>query len=409
MLPDIYYYNSTCELAIANGDINYQPPKLLKEFENELGVLPLYFAKKNDVILLNDLPPASFTDSLANAGFVIPNLVNIEDAKQNVDLVSSPKNFLFPWGWSPAAHKELGIFKNSCSSIFKKSPVYKWSEKQKQIYSKKTGVEVFERLLKRNEKEWLPLVSELPEVCTSHSSIEKLQKRWGRVVVKSPWSSSGRGLQFLREGEYNKTNSQVISGFLKQQGYVIVSPWHDKLTDLSFHFYTKGNGEVDYCGQAVFITDKAGKYQGNYILPQPKSINNELKEFLKDKVPEVEKMLKTAIEESLLSSSYYGWMGVDAIVYEDENNNLKINPCLEINCRFNMGAMTLKLREHIAKGSYGEWRVSYGEKGNFARESKELQQKYPVVMEAGKIKEGYLALSPQWGDGCFGVWMQVRN
>jgi hypothetical protein len=409
MLPDIYYYNSTCELAIANGDPNYQPPQLLKSFECELGVLPMYFAKEHDIILVEKAPPSSFFENIVNAGFITPGFLNIEDALQNNGFLNSQKNFLFPWGWSPAVHKKLGLFKGNCSDLFKKSPVSQWSEEQKHIFSKKAAVEILKDVLTQNSKSWLPPISELPEVCTSHESIEKLQRRWGKVVVKSPWSGSGRGLQFLRQGEYNQTNRQVISGFFNQQGYVLAGPWYDKIADLSFHFYTKGGGDVDYCGQASFITDNAGRYQGNYLSPLPEDMSDELKGFLGDKIPELGEMLQEAIKNSMLSTSYYGWMGVDVILYKDERGELKIQPCLEINCRFNMGAMTLKLREHIAEGSFGEWRIDYGKKGSFKDKAKTLSKEYPIVMENGKIKEGFVALTPEWDNGQFGAWMQVEN
>jgi len=409
MLPDIYYYNPTCELAIANGDPNYQPPRLLSIFEKELGVLPMYFAKEADIILVKDLPPFSFIHNISEAGFPLPKFLKIEEALQNEEFIKTPKNFLFPWGWSPAAHKRLKILKPGCSKSFMNSPVFKWDENHKEIYSRKTALDILRKLLEQNNEKWLPPVGELPEVCISHQEIEKLQQNWPRLVVKSPWSASGRGLQFLRKGEYNRTNRQVIAGFLNNQGYVIAGPLYNKLADLSFHFYTKGKKEIEYRGQAAFITDNSGKYQGNYLSSLPENMNIEYKEFLKDKIPILSRMLKAAIEESPLSDFYHGWMGVDAILYKDEGNNLMVHPCLEINCRYNMGAMTLKLRENIAEGSHGEWRIEYGNKGSFMEKAEKLRKEYPVVLERGEIKEGFVSLTPEWPEGHFGAWMIVKN
>ncbi len=46
IFPDIFYFNPTCEFAVANGSPNWQPNKLLKKMEDDLSVLPLFFGKK---------------------------------------------------------------------------------------------------------------------------------------------------------------------------------------------------------------------------------------------------------------------------------------------------------------------------------------------------------------------------
>ena len=50
-LPDIYLFNPTCEYAVANGHTSWQPNRLLQKMEEDLGTLPLFFARPQDVIL----------------------------------------------------------------------------------------------------------------------------------------------------------------------------------------------------------------------------------------------------------------------------------------------------------------------------------------------------------------------
>ena len=48
MAENIFYFNPTCELAIANGSFSYMPPRLLRDFEQDCASLPFLFASPND-------------------------------------------------------------------------------------------------------------------------------------------------------------------------------------------------------------------------------------------------------------------------------------------------------------------------------------------------------------------------
>ncbi|HOI48862.1 MAG TPA: hypothetical protein PK167_06130, partial [Prolixibacteraceae bacterium] len=64
-LPDVYLFNPTCEMAIANGTVSWQPNRLLQQMETDLGNLPQFFAAETDVVLVKRLPGKAFTDTLA--------------------------------------------------------------------------------------------------------------------------------------------------------------------------------------------------------------------------------------------------------------------------------------------------------------------------------------------------------
>ena len=266
MLADIYLYNPTNELAIANGDPNYMPPKRLLQFERDLSTLPMFFAAETDIVLVHEVPSESFVTLWQKVGKNLPQFLMEDEALNDQAFCQQPKGFLYPWGWSPAVHRRLNPLKEFCSDEFKSSPIAQWTESTREIYSRKTAAGVLSEILRvAGENDWLLPVDESPVLCTQLEEIISLQSKWGRLVVKSPWSASGRGIQMLRANEFNQSNRQVISGFLKQQGYVMVEPWLNKVADLSLQFYSKGRGEVAYRGQSSFLTDAAGRYQGNYI------------------------------------------------------------------------------------------------------------------------------------------------
>lgn len=409
MKSDIYLFNPTCELAVANGSENYMAPAQLRKFEDELGTLPWILARSQDIILVDKVPSQQFTDLLETAGFRLPIFLKKESSLSDPSFLTADKGFLFPWGWSPAAHKLLLPLKPACCSEFLNAPVAEWREVHRELYSRKSALTILQRIINENYSENKLSINDIPEVCASHEQIIALQHKWGKVVVKAPWSSSGRGLQILRPNEYNQTNRQVINGYLKQQGFVIVEPWHNKVLDLSFQFFSFGNGKIEYRGLTPFSTDHSGRYIGNYLQELPPELTPELKEFLSENLDNVKTVLYQMLASSNYSADYYGWFGVDAIIFRSSDGKLKFHPCLEINCRFTMGAIALSLRTHLAEKSIGEFRITHGKGGHFAQFCEEMTLKESLIVEYGKIVSGFLPLTPPLPENGFGAYLSIKE
>jgi len=390
MKPDIYFFNPTCELAVANGSANFMAPVQLRRFENELSTLPWILARPEDIVLVDQLPSQQFTNQLESAGFRLPTFIKTEFGLTDPTFLGEEKGFLFPWGWSPSAHKLLFPLKSGCCPEFLRSQVTDWHEIHRELYSRKSALTILQHIVKEHSSNILLSYFDLPEICTTHEQIIALQQKWGKIVVKAPWSSSGRGLQILRQNEYNLTNRQVITGYLKQQGFVVVEPWHNKVLDLSFQFFSFGNGLIDYRGLTSFSTDHSGRYSGNYLQELPPDTTPEVKEFLNQNIPEIKKILYNALLASNYSKDYYGWFGVDALIFKSPDGKLRFHPCLEINCRFTMGAIALSLRSHLAENAIGEFRIIHGKEGHFAQFCEMMMAKEPLIVESGKIVCGFL-------------------
>ena len=409
MNPDIYYFNPTCELAVANGSPNFMASAKLRGFEYELSTLPGILAQPKDLVIVDRQPTQQFIDQREGAGFLIPAYRTIDDLLSDQSFLSAEKSFLFPWGWSPSAHNLLQPFKSVCSSDFLNSPVSEWKEIHRELYSRKSSLDILSRITANNNSHILLTSNDLPGICNDHDAIIRLQQKWGKVVVKAPWSASGRGLQVLRSNEYNQTNRQVISGILKQQGYVVVGPWHDRVLDLSFQFFSFGNGNIEYKGLTSFSTDQTGHYAGNYIQEFPPDLAQEIDAFLKQNITEIQTGIQAVLIKSDYSTDYYGWFGVDAMIFRSAKGDLKFHPCLEINCRFTMGAIALSLRDHLAEGSNGEFKILYGKAGYFYEYCREMRKKEPLLSGHGKIVTGFLPLTPARRDCSFGAYLRVRR
>jgi len=408
MFSDVYLFNPTNELAIANGDPNYMPPKRLIQFEKDLSTLPMFFASSGDVVLVHEVPSDDFVSLWRRTGKELPTFLKEDAALTARQFCQQPKGFLYPWGWSPAVHRRLSPLKDSCSDEFQNSPVANWTVDSRDIYSRKAAAEVLRKvLIDAGPNDWLLPEGSCPVSCTELDEIIALQSRWGRSVVKSPWSASGRGIQMLRENEFNRSNQQVISGFLNQQGFVMVEPWLGKVADLSLQFYSEGKGEVAYRGQTSFLTDASGRYLGNYISEIPPGLLDEESNFLSEHLPLVRQLLQDNLSGSDFSSKYVGWLGVDMLLYRDGENSLRLHPCLEINCRYNMGALTLKLSELISPESAGHWEINFGKPGQFNRDMTEQMSRFPARIVNGKIVEGILPMAPPTDNAQFSAWLKV--
>ncbi|MCD6354515.1 MAG: hypothetical protein J7L95_03110, partial [Prolixibacteraceae bacterium] len=276
--PNIYLFNPTCEYAVANGHASWQPNRVLQKMESDLATLPQFFTQPNDFVLVDKLPSHEFISSVEELHFQSPHFLSTKEALAKPSFLELQKNKLCPWGWSPAAHKLLAPLKPSCSDDFSRSPVSQWKPEYRNFYSKKFARGILERLLSDFPSEQFLPPAMLTRVCTTNQEIEALLENWGKIMVKAPWSSSGRGLQPITKTPVHPKVWEKTAGILREQGYAIVEPFCDKALDLAFEFEFK-KGKVTFLGVSYFLTDGKGQYQGNYLNGLPCSIPSEVKKF----------------------------------------------------------------------------------------------------------------------------------
>ena len=138
---------------------------------------------------------------------------------------------------------------------------------------------------------------------------------------------------------------------IREQDYVIAEPLLDKVLDMAFQFKT-AKGKIEYLGVSRFFADEKGQYQGNFLNGWPDISTGKLFPAV---APEISRFAETlpeiiiphlisAMESSIFPQFYEGNFGVDILVFRDENGELQVNPCLEINVRQNMGLLSSGLK-----------------------------------------------------------------
>jgi hypothetical protein len=192
---------------------------------------------------------------------------------------------------------------------------------------------------------------------------------------------------------------------LNQQKFVTVEPWKEKVMDISYQFYSRG-GKITYMGRTFFETDQKGRYVGNFISDTP-DLKEDISVFLETCHPAVVSLLLDALTQSRYTDLYEGWIGVDAMIYKDESGEMRFHPLIEINGRYTMGAIALKMREYLASGSAGFLKIFYSRSSNFETFSKKQEEEKPLVMKDYKIVSGFLPLTPPLKEHSFGAYIEV--
>lgn len=404
--PKIFIYNPTCEMAIANGTVSFMPNKTLTKFKQDLDVLPLFFGDKNDTVLVHQMPDQKFIELLKNAEVSVPNFKQLTKALTDSDFIQMPKDSLHPWGWSPRIHHILKPFKKSCSIDFLNQPNAFWKEEHRDLYSRKKALEVVKEAIKHSNSSLFIDIDQTAQICTSVSEVEKLMHKWKQIVIKSPLSSAGRGLQILRHSTLNESIIQSINSVIASQSYVMLEPFLNKQFDFSLQYYCDGKGKMNYLGLGFFETNSKGQYLSNYL----GGIPSEMEALLtKNHISELQTCMSEILSASDIATNYTGYFGVDCMLVLDRDEKLRIHPCLEINLRYNMSTLALFLNKKIHPNTKGTFKIFNEFKASFDQFHLEMTGKYPLEMQDGKWVNGYLPLVSPFQNKTFGAYLRLEK
>lgn len=314
----LHVFNPEHDIALAAHLKNFTAPHAGRQLRHDLGFLPALWAEADDVVLVDDI------ESIPRSWRYRCRCRLVEKR----ELARLKFDAIEPWGWDLALRANLvryGV--------------------DERLLPSEDAIEQVRVLSHRRVSAWLlPLlrvdgtVGEAFE-CTTADDVDKLIGRYGRVVLKAPWSSSGRGLRFVTEMNH-------IEGWLKNllatQGSVMLEPYYNKVKDFGMEFYSDGNGNVGFLGLSLFHTAN-GAYTGNVLATEKAK-----REWISDYLPT---SLLDAVQEQVcrllgerFRGCYSGPFGIDMmIVARDDRDGFLLHPCVEINLRRTMGHVALSL------------------------------------------------------------------
>ena len=392
-LRKIFHFNPTCELAIANGSPYYQAPAILREFEEELAPILLLFASSGDHVLKEGPIAGRYLEQIGELGLSTAQCLS---KANSLETVENETVLLQPWGWSPAESLYLSDYQQT-PDIEERNDQIANSD----LFQRKHAVELVNNFLNENPEPFFPGEEERPKLLDSLEAVEDYLFRRTQIVLKAPLSSSGRGLQVIRKSKLNDSNIRWIKTRLNQQNYLVAEPLFNKKTDLSFQFELKSSEEIVFHGVSYFKTNSNGQYLGHYINP---IADMAYRYFQKNELCKMAQLLTGQLQKSQFQSIYQGFIGVDAIIYEADRQ-IKIQPCLEINPRFNMGILSQAIEQKIHPESSGVFQTYYQPKRPYRQFAEEQAKKNPPFMADQQLRKGFISLTAPKDNSLFGAYL----
>lgn len=369
----LYIFNPENDLALADGGANYCPPPAAALIAHELASLPLWFAEERDCVLLPGDKHCEYYNKVSEVFDVAMPFSN--NMRDNV-------TFCSPWGWSPQIKRRLRVmgFENLLPSDDSISAI-------RDISNRRSSIRILS-FLKDNGVDIPPM----PRYFTQTTDVAEFVNGHRRCVVKAPWSGSGKGIAW-GIGRVEPPMEHFYKGVIRRQGGVVCEEFLDCKVEFAMEFFADGN-EVSFAGYSLFKSFK-GSYSGN-VLATDDDIENFLAQYICiDELVRVKRLLPNVLSSLLSSSGYKGYLGVDMMIYQDECS-VRLNPCMELNLRMNMGMVARKFFDkHVSSRCNGEYRVSFFKnRGEAYMTHLADKERYPLVVDNGRISSGYLNLSP---------------
>ncbi len=391
-MSKLFIFNPTNEMAIADGGYGFMPSRYLSIFEKDLDTLPFLFAEPHDFVLVEKMPDKLWIESFSALKKTMPQFIEIDSLLKQIKSGTININSITPWGWSPRMIKRLEEIIRLLPNNEKKLPNYQWSPMHKQLYGRETALKVLNYVIQKHPlPESLITNSLAPVKAFNVSEVELLLKKYQKIVIKAPHSSSGKGVLMICKPYLNQHCTNWMLGAIKQSGYIMVEPFYDILNHFSLQFYT----DASHCKTVAFgafSCNSKGGYESNYV----KGV--ELRPHVKNFITKINiKLLADLLSEAFMKFEihqyYQGYFGVDILLCKHQNGNMFLNPCGEINLRQNMGLVAHFLSPWFAENVYGRFRIINKTINRNMNIIDFINSNVPIWQQ-GKLKEGLIALNP---------------
>lgn len=394
----LHYFNPGHETAVLNSSVYYTVPANVALMRRELAFLPAWYARENDLVLVNNDSDKLFRTELLCHFESLPIAVT-----QN-ELIDYPSEEVFLWGISP---ESIHFFERLNLENGLKLQLPLWHEEYRYLNSRKCAADCLSKLVKE-----IPDLSSdiIPRFYSNINEIEKhVSSSSERLLAKAPFSSSGRGLVWLPQNCLTRTERQILQGILKKQGIVSLEMVLDKKLDFAMEFMANGIGCILFVGYSLFFTNKKGAYECNLLASQSslqKQISDNIDLCILDNIREC----LCEILTSKFPPFYKGYIGVDMMLYEDKGE-LKIHPCVEINTRANMGILALNFSQnYLSSYSKGYLHLDYSPNiGYINKKHQYLKENNKAQFCDGKLCSGYFPLCPVYEESHYWAYVLAEE
>lgn len=319
----LHIFNPDHDLALAANLANFTAPHAGRELRADVAFLPALWAEEGDWVLVEDVESTTMYANHLSKYLHRLRFLTLEQLATCHREVSK----IEVWGWNKALCRQLQ--RAGVSPLLMPTP---------------TQLEAFREVSNRqwaSEHLLKPLVQSHERLTGEAVFLTGITHLQPQTVLKSPWSSSGRGVKYVESAD-DQALLRWAERVVGQQGGIMQEPYYKKVTDFAMEFQSDGKGRVHYLGLSLFQTVK-GAYTGNLIATE-----EEKRSQLEKYIPESLLIhVRSRLEEMLsyhLGHLYEGPLGVDMMIVAPDNASLlQLHPCVELNLRRTMGHVALAL------------------------------------------------------------------
>lgn len=379
---DIFLFNPDTDLALAANKQAYTASMPVRQMALGLAALPVWYATPGACILL----PDEIFEEQEKYILRMNKAFAMDVRPLSYSHLSGIKEACFhPWGWNKSVRNRLLRAGVSPSCL----PDEAQLEHLRQLSSREQVRRVLECF--QEDPDYCGLSMNFSD---EHSCQVFADAHPEGVVFKSPWSSSGKGLCWCRNG-YDTRHKAWCTKVIREQGLVTAQPYYHRLSDFAMEFKHDGHGNVEFIGYSLFHTNEQGAYLGN-VLASDEIIEKKLSQGLDTNVlPRIRKKMA----EVLALFDYQGYMGVDMMVCQEEQTGRHlVHPCVEMNWRMNMGIVSHELMQRFVhpscEGIMQVENLALSSLGKYDLEHD--MNKTLDCLENGKVHKGKIILS--WGN-----------
>jgi len=339
----LHLFNPEHDIALAAHLANFTAPHAARQLRYDLGFLPALWAEESDMVLVDDVEVArkAYKHCMQSAGAFSPVV------RERAERLFAPfrqhacyeqATALEPWGWDLALSAVLR--RGGCPERLLPSAA------QLQAVRQLSHRRLTARLLPGLRMEGT--VGEAFE-CPTIDDIAPLVARYGRMVLKAPWSSSGRGLRFISTD--TPLEGSQLAGWLRHvidaQGCVMAEPLYNKVKDFGMEFMAHPDGSISYEGLSLFHTAN-GAYTGNVVATESAKLEMISNYITVGLLIDIKEKICHLLAETI-KGEYQGPLGVDMMVVaatspsQVRQEGALLHPCVEVNLRRTMGHVAIAL------------------------------------------------------------------
>ncbi len=384
-MPKLHYYNPGHETVVLINNPYYTPSGNVRKMIANLSCLPLWYAGPKDYVLVRDKNHLQFLSSLPME--IRPEATPVTCDELSLESLSLPSLVAAPWGITP---QSILLFNELKDNYGLSLTVPQWKDEYIPLTARQTAANVLHKLAGSGiatpaSPVFFEELDELEHWLMAHP---------GSYVIKTPYSSSGRGLRWIDKNILEEKDRNWIKGALKKQKAVSIEQVLDKCQDFAMEFYSEAKGKVEYKGLSVFGTSNRGAYTGNEMQAQESLLRYITAKTGMEKFQQISEALIPILGE--IYRDYEGYMGIDMMVYKTQNNSYHIHPCVEINMRYTMGMAAVEIyQRYIHPEAKGVLKVVYEVDSNKLYEwHQQMKETCPLALDNKKIRKGYLSLCP---------------